>query len=109
MYIKQNLTTRSKNLGYLTRITEIETSESFLVVSKFKGKDPTPEIENQFKKVHAFIDSEYDNNISLYDVRIDNNLYLELMDQEWDGKYVVNLEKELSNPFETEVQVQETT
>ena len=109
MYIKQNLTTRSKNLGYLTRITNVETNKNILVVSKFKGKDPTLEIENQFKKIHDYIDSKYKNKISLYDVRIDNNLYLELLDQEWDEKYVVNLEKDLSNPFEDQVQAEEAT
>jgi len=99
MYIKQNLTTRSKNLGYLTRITDVANNENILVISKFKGKDPTSEIQSSFSKVQKFLNDEFAP-VELYDVRIDNNLYLELISQKWDNLHVINLEKDLSNPFE---------
>ena len=106
MIIKQVLTTRSKNLGYLIRLTNIESKESDLIVAKFKGKDPSPEIITAMAKLDEYIKGHYEYE-TLYDVRIDNNLYLELLDKDWDQKYVVNLEKDFSNPFESPEIIQE--
>ena len=100
MIIKQNLTTRSKNLGYLTVLTDLETDLQTLIVSKFKGKDPDHDQMDGLQKLQGFMNSSFDLT-PLYDVRIDNNVYLELIDQEWDKKYVLNIEKDFTNPFES--------
>jgi hypothetical protein len=106
MIIKQNLTIRSKNLGYLTVLTDLETDLQTLVVSKFKGKDPTHDQMDGLQKLQRFMNDSFDLT-SLYDVRIDNNVYLELLEQEWNEKYVLNIEKDFENPFESVKKVQE--
>lgn len=108
MIIKQNLTTRSKSLGYLTVLTNLETNLQTLVVSKFKGKDPTHDQMDGLQKLQGFINDSFDLT-SIYDVRIDNNVYLELLSQDWDEKYVLNIEKDFSNPFMANKKVQQDT
>ena len=82
MIIKQTLTTRSKNLGYLTWVHNTETKTKSVIVQRFKGKDPTEDQQQKLDEVQEWIESEFGGH-TIDNIRIDNNVYMNLLELDW--------------------------